>query len=116
MTTYEIEASNSLQTLHIPPHFKGYRLLGTALSVINENPQLIHKLPQLYAEVAAIHKTSPRTIGSAINHALQSAKSDFTVQQEVLGTNRELRVQEFMATLHRSIEIRVADKEIGCLR
>jgi len=110
MTAFEAEVLKSLQTLRIPPHLKGYRLLQSALSLINQNPQLILTPSKLYAEVAAINKSSPRSVGSTIANALQSANSDFTVQEQVLGTNRELEVMEFMATLHRAITIRVADK------
>jgi len=117
MTAYELEVLTTLQSLQIPSHMRGFHQIQTAMTLVNSNPQYIHKMLKLYTKVGELHHASPRCIEGNIRNALQSAKTDFHVQKEVLGTNRELGVPEFLATLHRAVVIRVADKEVrNCFR
>jgi len=111
MTAFDEEVTLSLQTLQIPTHMKGYAMIKTAMSLVNSKPSYIQNMIKLYTKTGELHKTSPRCVEGNIHNALQSAKSDFHVQFDVLGTNRELCAAEFLATLHRAIVIRVADRE-----
>ena len=116
MTAFEAETLSILNTLQIPQHMKGFKLITTSMDLINSNPMYIQKMIKLYTKTGEIHNCSPRTVEGNIYHALQCAKTDFHVQKDVLGTNYELGSAEFLATLHRVIVIRLADKENECLR
>jgi len=112
MTTFDQELSSSLQQLQIPQHTKGYAMIITAMNLINSKPSYIQNIVKLYTKTGELHKASPRCVEGNICNALQCAKSDFHVQFDVLGTNRELCTTEFLATLHRAIVIKVEDKEL----
>jgi len=115
MTTFDQELSSSLQTLQIPTHMKGYAMITTAINLINSKPSYIQSIVKLYTKTGELHKASPRCVEGNIRNALQCAKSDFHIQFDVLGTNRELCTIEFLATLYRAIVIKVADREaISC--
>jgi len=116
MTAFNQELSSSLQTLQIPTHMKGYAMITTAMNLINSKPSYIQSIVKLYTKTGELHKASPRCVEGNIRNALQCAKSDFHVQFDVLGTNRELCTIEFLATLYRAVTIKVADKEELCPR
>jgi len=113
MTAFNQEISSFLQTLQIPTHMKGYAMIITAINLINSKPSYIQNIVKLYTKTGELHKASPRCVEGNIRNALQCAKSDFHVQFDVLGTNRELCTTEFLATLHRAVTIRVADRGVS---
>lgn len=112
MTAYEIEVLSTLNTLKIPPHMKGFQQIQTAMKLIDSNPMYIQKMSKLYTKTGELHNSSPRTVEGNIYHALQCAKTDFHTQKAVLGTNYEMGSAEFLATLHRVLVIKMADKEV----
>lgn len=106
---FEHEVTTALQELRIPAHFRGYEQIKTAMKILRDRPEAIHSGMALYKSVGIIHYTNPKTVETNIRTALQSAKSDFTIQKRILGTNRELTNREFLATLAEVIRIKLAD-------
>jgi len=116
MTAYEEEVLSIINTLQIPQHMKGFKLITTAMDLINSNPMYLLKWAKLHGKISELHDCSPRQVEGNIYHCLQCAKTDFYTQKEVLGTNYEMGTAEFLATLHRVITIRMADKEeLSCV-
>lgn len=109
MKQFHIEVYNHLRELGIRPHLKGYEFIKTAMNYLQEKPSAIYSMTKdLYTTVAKRHGTTATRVERGMRHALETCYSDFAVQKEVLGTNRELCNSEFLATLNEVIKIKMS--------
>ncbi|HWQ42786.1 MAG TPA: sporulation initiation factor Spo0A C-terminal domain-containing protein [Desulfosporosinus sp.] len=108
MDKFEYEVATAIQELRISAHFKGYEFIKSAMCVLRDKPSAIHSIMGLYEIVAEHHGVTAKRVEGNIRNALQNAKSDFTTQKKVLGTNRELTNREFLATLNEVIKVKLA--------
>lgn len=108
MDQFELEVAVSLLELGIKPKLKGYRCITAALTVLRENPTIIHNIGKFYAAVGSKVNASPGRVVHNITNALFLMTGD---QKSVIGTDREMSATEFVATLSEVIKIRLADKE-----
>jgi len=106
--SFNLAVYNSLCTLGIPAHLSGYRFIKTTLSILESNPQAIYSVGKLMAEVAEKHNTTASKVSRNIQHALDCAKTDYVVQEKILGRARELGSTEFLATLSEVIKVKLA--------
>lgn len=113
MKNYQIQVYNALRELEISAHLRGYEFLKTAMNLIHADKTAIYSVIKLYEAVAKEHNSTAGKVERNIRHALESANSDFLTQKKVIGTARELSNSEFMATLHESILVKMADEEVA---
>jgi two-component system response regulator (stage 0 sporulation protein A) len=108
MDKFKLETYNALRQLEIPAHMRGYQYIKTAMNIINENPSAIYAIIKLYEAIAEKENTTHTRVERGIRHALSQCHTDFAKQNEVLGTARELKNGEFLATLFEVIKVKLA--------
>jgi two-component system, response regulator, stage 0 sporulation protein A len=77
----ELEVSRIIQSLNIPPHFKGYSYLRDAIILASQDPALINKVTKdLYPLIAEQHHTTMNRVERAMRFAIETAWNKGDVQ------------------------------------
>jgi two-component system response regulator (stage 0 sporulation protein A) len=84
----EFEVSRIIQSLNIPPHFKGYSYLRDAIIMTSQEPGLINEVTKrLYPLIAEQYHTTMHRVERAMRFAIETAwnKSDVQILHNLFG-------------------------------
>lgn len=77
----ELEVSRIIQSLNIPPHFKGYSYLRDAIIMASQEPGLINEVTKkLYPLIAEQYHTTMNRVERAMRFAIETAWNKGDVQ------------------------------------
>jgi len=109
-----VEINNTVRTLGLKAHIKGYRYIQDAILMIVEDGTMINKITKkLYPTIARTYGTTPSRVERAIRHSIEMLwqTGDFSIINKLFG--REVNLcekkptnSEFLATLADYISIR----------
>lgn len=113
------EVCNTLLSLGVPAHVRGYRYLISAITLVVEDPTYLNKITgRLYPEVAAENDIKPQCVERSIRNAIEMTfnKGDTKALQSYFGTavdpnSGKLTNSSFIATtaLKIRLELGIAD-------
>lgn len=84
----ELEATRIIQSLNIPPHFKGYSYLRDAIIITSQEPSLINEVTKkLYPLIAEQYHTTMHRVERAMRFAIETAwnKGDVQTLHDLFG-------------------------------
>lgn len=109
--------SETLKTIGIPCHFKGFLYLKDAISMAVDDFSVVHSVTKtLYPAIAEKHSTKPGRVERSIFHAVELAwdESPDAVLKEVFGPrasdNRKLTAVEVIATIAEKVRLQLMQK------
>jgi two-component system, response regulator, stage 0 sporulation protein A len=84
----EVEVTQIIQSLNIPPHFKGYSYLRDAIIITSQEPSLINEVTKkLYPLIAEQYHTTMHRVERAMRFAIETAwnKGDVQTLHDLFG-------------------------------
>jgi two-component system response regulator (stage 0 sporulation protein A) len=84
----ELEVTRIIQSLNIPPHFKGYSYLRDAIIITSQEPSLINEVTKkLYPLIAEQYHTTMHRVERAMRFAIETAwnKGDVQTLHDLFG-------------------------------
>lgn len=79
---------NTLHSLGIPSHIKGYKYLKDSILLVLEDSSLTNKMMKdLYPKIALIHNTNINIVEKSIRHAIEVgwSRGDYKLMEEIFG-------------------------------
>ena len=114
MDKIDLEIYNLVHELAIPPHLRGYQYIKSAVKYIYQNPEALYGMTKdVYPTIAKMYNTTASRVERGIRHAKESSRANDATWIRLLGQDRHMPNNEFLANMVEAIRYGLAAVSIA---